>query len=227
MLPLSGRSHSLCFKRTCFEDAQKLVLTLRTARGNPIPPCPCRTASLAEKVRWLLYLFTPEATEQAAAPAAPAAPASLEAPAAANEARVDAWLGETFGGSRKWLSVLSDRVLETSDCEVVTAKGVMSVAQFLREKEEMCHGVSSSSLMIVLQLQTLLPKEVFNRLVQVAAIRYPSPIPVIRAMVMEQNKDWGALFDQDPGGFMTCLKQATLMIRRSFSSRSFHIWTLC
>ena len=238
MLPTSARSHALVFRMDRFEEAQRLVLTLRTARGEPIPPCPRSTAPLASKLQWLEYLFSPEATEQIAEQIAEQATeqtteqiteriARKAAELEGSKERLNAWLAETFGGSCKWLNALSGRLWEASDCEVVTEKGVVSVAQFLREEETACHGVSSSSLAIVSQLQGLLSKEAFNRLVQVAAIRYPSPLPVIRAVVMEQNKDWGALFDQDPVGFITCLKRATTMIRRSFSSRSFHLWTLC
>ena len=86
---------------------------------------------------------------------------------------------------------------------------------------------SNSSAAIVYQLQTLLPREEYNRLAQVASIHYPSPIPIIRAVVTAQNKDWGALFDQDATGFVSCLKRSTLFMRRSFSYRSFHIWSLC
>lgn len=213
-----------------FEEAQRLVLTLRTARGEPIPPCPRSTAPLASKLQWLEYLFSPEGTEEIAEQIAEHTTERIAGKAAELEGRREqwnAWLAEAFGGSCKWLNALSGRLWEASDCEVVTVRGVVSVAQFLREEETACHGVSSSSLAIVSQLQGLLSKEAFNRLVQVAAIRYPSPLPVIRAVVMEQNKDWGALFDQDPVGFITCLKRAATMIRRSFSSRSFHLWTLC
>ena len=242
LLPTPARSHALVFRMDRFEEAQRLVLTLRTARGEPIPPCPRSTAPLASKLQWLKYLFSPEgteeiaeqiaeqATEQIAEHTTEQATEQIAGKAAELEGRreqLNAWLAEAFGGSCKWLNALSGRLWEASDCEVVTERGVVSVAQFLREEETVCHGVSSSSLAIMSQLQGLLSKEAFNRLVQVAAIRYPSPLPVIRAVVMEQNKDWGALFDQDPVGFITCLKRATTMIRRSFSSRSFHLWTLC
>lgn len=238
LLPTPARSHALVFRMDRFEEAQRLVLTLRTARGEPIPPCPRSTAPLASKLQWLEYLFSPEGTEEIAEQIAEQATEQIAehtteriaGKAAELEGRreqLNAWLAEAFGGSCKWLNALSGRLWEASDCEVVTERGVVSVAQFLREEETVCHGVSSSSLAIVSQLQGLLSKEAFNRLVQVAAIRYPSPLPVIRAVVMEQNKDWGALFDQDPVGFITCLKRATTMIRRSFSSRSFHLWTLC
>ena len=234
MLPTPARSHALVFRMDRFEEAQRLVLTLRTARGEPIPPCPRSTAPLASKLQWLEYLFSPEGTEEIAEQIAEQVTeqtteriARKAAELEDNKKQLNAWLAEAFGGSCKWLNALSGRLWEASDCEVVTERGVVSVAQFLREEETACHGVSSSSLAIMSQLQGLLSKEAFNRLVQVAAIRYPSPLPVIRAVVMEQNKDWGALFDQDPVGFITCLKRATTMIRRSFSSRSFHLWTLC
>lgn len=242
LLPTPARSHALVFRMDRFEEAQRLVLTLRTARGEPIPPCPRSTAPLASKLQWLEYLFSPEGTEEIAEQIAEQATeqiaehttehtteriAGKAAELEGNKKQLNAWLAEAFGGSCKWLNALSGRLWEASDCEVVTERGVVSVAQFLREEETVCHGVSSSSLAIMSQLQGLLSKEAFNRLVQVAAIRYPSPLPVIRAVVMEQNKDWGALFDQDPVGFITCLKRATTMIRRSFSSRSFHLWTLC
>ena len=242
MLPTPAHSHALVFRMDRFEEAQRLVLTLRTARGEPIPPCPRSTAPLASKLQWLKYLFSPEGTEEIAEQIAEQtteqiaehtteeATEQIAGKAAELEGRreqLNAWLAEAFGGSCKWLNALSGRLWEASDCEVVTERGVVSVVQFLREEETVCHGVSSSSLAIMSQLQGLLSKEAFNRLVQVAAIRYPSPLPVIRAVVMEQNKDWGALFDQDPVGFITCLKRATTMIRRSFSSRSFHLWTLC
>ena len=241
-MPTPSRSHALVFRMDRFEEAQRLVLTLRTARSEPIPPCPRSTAPLASKLQWLEYLFSPEGTEEIAEEIAEQATKQIAehttehtteriaGKAAELEGRreqLNAWLAEAFGGSCKWLNALSGRLWEASDCEVVTERGVVSVAQFLREEETACHGVSSSSLAIMSQLQGLLSKEAFNRLVQVAAIRYPSPLPVIRAVVMEQNKDWGALFDQDPVGFITCLKRATTMIRRSFSSRSFHLWTLC
>ena len=246
MLPTPAHSHALVFRMDRFEEAQRLVLTLRTARGEPIPPCPRSTAPLASKLQWLKYLFSPEGTEEIAEQIAEQTTeqateqiaehttehtteqiAGKAAELEGNKKQLNAWLAEAFGGSCKWLNALSGRLWEASDCEVVTERGVVSVAQFLREEETVCHGVSSSSLAIMSQLQGLLSKEAFNRLVQVAAIRYPSPLPVIRAVVMEQNKDWGALFDQDPVGFITCLKRATTMIRRSFSSRSFHLWTLC
>lgn len=238
LLPTPAHSHALVFRMDRFEEAQRLVLTLRTARGEPIPPCPRSTAPLASKLQWLEYLFSPEGTEEIAEQIAEHTTEQIAehtteriaGKAAELEGRREqwnAWLAEAFGGSCKWLNALSGRLWEASDCEVVTERGVVSVAQFLREEETVCHGVSSSSLAIMSQLQGLLSKEAFNRLVQVAAIRYPSPLPVIRAVVMEQNKDWGALFDQDPVGFITCLKRATTMIRRSFSSRSFHLWTLC
>lgn len=250
LLPTPARSHALVFRMDRFEEAQRLVLTLRTARGEPIPPCPRSTAPLASKLQWLEYLFSPEGTEEIAEQIAEHTTEQIAEQATeqiaehttehtteriagkaaeleGNKKQLNAWLAEAFGGSCKWLNALSGRLWEASDCEVVTERGVVSVAQFLREEETVCHGVSSSSLAIMSQLQGLLSKEAFNRLVQVAAIRYPSPLPVIRAVVMEQNKDWGALFDQDPVGFITCLKRATTMIRRSFSSRSFHLWTLC
>ena len=66
LLPTPARSHALVFRMDRFEEAQRLVLTLRTARGEPIPPCPRSTAPLASKLQWLEYLFSPEGTEEIA-----------------------------------------------------------------------------------------------------------------------------------------------------------------
>lgn len=203
------------FQMRSFADAQKLVLTLRRLRGDAIPPRPAANSSLEEALRWLLFLYCPRRVD--------------EAGRLAKEKKEEwrEWLLAEFGVTEKCFHAFSEKRLKSQECEVLTDEGVVSVKHYLRPATPGSTVFSNSSAAIVYQLQTLLPREEYNRLAQVASIHYPSPMPIIRAVVTAQNKDWGALFDQDSTGFVSCLKRSTLFMRRSFRYRSFHIWSLC
>ena len=135
-------------------------------------------------------------------------------------------LAKTFG--------LSLSVFEDIDCNtgtplslpVVQSSGLCSLQHYVQlpkdASEEEGYLVNHSSFsMIMTKLKEFYDLNTFHRLVQISMIQYPSPDPVIRAVLKKCNEDWVVLFDKDPKAFYQVLQNSIQPIYRSLSSRSY------
>ena len=50
--------------------------------------------------------------------------------------------------------------------------------------------------------------EIFNRLVQICQFTYPSPQPLVHAVLNLKNEEWSALFNKYPHEFLRALRES-------------------
>ena len=71
------------------------------------------------------------------------------------------------------------------------------------------------------QFQRLLSEEIYGRLVQVCQFSYPSPVPLVRAILDLYNEEWVTLFDENPYAFLKAIRESKMYRKESYTNRSY------
>ena len=67
----------------------------------------------------------------------------------------------------------------------------------------------------------LLDNDIYVRLVQVCQFVYPSPLPLVRAILDLYNEEWAKLFDQNPYAFLRAIRESNAYCKQSYTNRSY------
>lgn len=161
-------------------------------------------------IRWLFFLFNKPIKDE-----------EMGEMIQKDKIQINSWLEQELGVSLSIRSELSDELL-SNNLVVITENGILPVKKYLKPSKRSDSPSLSSFGSIVNQLRSILKGEEFNRLIQITSISYPSPIPVIQAILKRYNKDWEVLFKEDPDGFCECIQKSGVFIRKNYSFRSFH-----
>ena len=71
------------------------------------------------------------------------------------------------------------------------------------------------------QFQRLLSEEIYGRLVQVCQFSYPSPVPLVRAIIDLYNEEWTTVFDENPYAFLKAIRESKMYRKESYTNRSY------
>lgn len=201
-------------KCTSFAQAESLIVTLRSlVSDQPIPSLDIQSKESC--IRWLFFLFNVKYDEE-----------EITSMAKSSKKELNEWLLREFGLTTAIFTEFSSNPLENTPC-VVTSTGITTVESYLHPSKPTESHVLTSFEPIIKQLRSILKVEEYNRLVQITSISYPSPLPVIRAILKRCNEDWCVLFDKDPDGFCESIQHSSVMIRKSYSFRSFRYYFVC
>lgn len=201
-------------KCTSFAQAESLIVTLRSlVSDQPIPSLDIQSKESC--IRWLFFLFNVKYDEE-----------EITSMAKSSKKELNEWLLREFGLTTAIFTEFSSNPLENTPC-VVTPTGITTVESYLHPPKPTESHVLTSFEPIIKQLRSILKVEEYNRLVQITSISYPSPLPVIRAILKRCNEDWCVLFDKDPDGFCESIQHSSVMIRKSYSFRSFRYYFVC
>lgn len=161
-------------------------------------------------IRWLFFLFNKPLKDE-----------EMNDMIQKDKNQINSWVEKEIGVSLTIRTELSDKPL-SNNLDVITEKGIVPVKKYL-EPSKQSESLSLPSFgSIINQLRSVLKGEEFNRLIQITSISYPSPIPVIGAILRRYNKDWEVLFKNDPDVFCECIQNSGVFIRKNYSFRSFH-----
>ena len=201
-------------KCTSFAQAESLIVTLRSlVSDQPIPSLDIQSKESC--IRWLFFLFNVKYDEE-----------TMSSMAKSSKQELNEWLLREFGLTTAIFTEFSSNPLENTPC-VVTSTGIKTVESYLHPFKPTESHVLTSFEPIIKQLRNILKVEEYNRLVQITSISYPSPLPVIRAILKRCNEDWCVLFDKDPDGFCESIQHSSVLIRKSYSFRSFRYYSVC
>ena len=210
----SGKEQTVYLKCSSFSEIQSLFIQLCNLRKDDFV-LPTLNVDVTESgVQWLCYLYDIPLEKQEIKEKVK------------DKNQLQELLAKTFG--------LSLSVFEDIDCNarasltlpVVQPSGLCSLQNYLQlqndaSKDEGFWVNHSSFSMIINKLKEFYDLNTFHRLVQISMIQYPSPDPVIRAVLKKCNEDWVVLFDKDPKAFYQVLQNSIQPIYRSLSSRSY------
>ena len=110
---------------------------------------------------------------------------------------------------------------------VVCSDSIMSVESYLIGTPKSDVVGESSTGTIVRKIRASMTEEFFQRLVQISALQYPSPDPLLFTVISRENKDWGVLFTRNPEAFKQAFQRSELFRRSSLSCRSFKWCCVC
>ena len=63
--------------------------------------------------------------------------------------------------------------------------------------------------------------DIYGRLVQVCQFSYPSPQPLVRAIVDLYNEEWAKVFDKNPYAFLKAIRESNVYRKESYINRSY------
>lgn len=200
-----------------FNDLMLFVGVARRCAHYPdfavSPPAGCTDKDLFTDISALLYLYAPE--DLCEAP-------GVYARCAGRPEAYAAWVRARFNLN---VSVCRNiRVVnEVEEVEEVVTHNNDIVASeiYLRPKYIEVRSIPAAVTRAVEQFQRLLSAEVYGRLVQVCQFSYPSPVPLVRAILDLYSAEWVTLFDENPYAFLKAIRESKMYRKESYTNRSY------
>ena len=176
-------------------------------------PSNCSDPDLYKDIVSLLYLYYPQRLGEAY---------SIFVRCLGNDQYLSDWVHQDFG-----LSVSLCRNLhvlnEVEEVEEVITPDAQLVATEIYLKPLYIEVLSIPPCVssVVKSLQDLIQRDVYGRLIQVCQFVYPSPLPLVRAIIDLYNEEWANMFDKYPYEFLKAIRESELYQKESFSNRSY------
>jgi len=176
-------------------------------------PQPCADAQLFKDVVSLEYLFSPERVGEAS---------TVYAQCVGQPAAYERWVTERFRLSVSQcrnLHVLND--VEEVEELITEDFTVLSTMLYLKPRYIEVRAIPQGVSDVVTQFQRLIKPDIYGRLVQVCQFSYPSPLPLVRAILDLYNSQWAQMFDQEPYAFLKAIRESSQYRKESYTNRSY------
>lgn len=214
LIPTKGKD--LYIQLQSFELAQQLIVTLRRLKNEFLPSMQSMVWSQIDLVTWLLFLFCPKRINEA------------QELYQLHKDHLFQWIMSEFNIKRDLCVLFSTKGLkERDEADVVIDENQVIPLKKYLQHTPIASPVSESAMLMVNKLKVSMSTVLFTRLVQISTIVYPSPYPVIRSVFEKYSADWGVLFDNNPVDCCQALQRCGMLILRSYSNRSFHLFCVC
>lgn len=176
-------------------------------------PDHCVNQDLYKDIYSLLYLFKPDQIHEAI---------TVYNQCCRDNDAFGQWVHEQFN-----LSVSQCRNLhilnEIEEVEELITEDftVLSSELYLKPQYIEVRMIPQSVLNVVREFQQLIQPDIYGRLVQVCQFSYPSPLPLVRAILDLYNGHWARLFDDNPYAFLKAIRESTVYRKESYMNRSY------
>ena len=106
--------------------------------------------------------------------------------------------------------------------DVITPQNeIMASEIYLRPQYIECREIPREVSEVVYQFQQRMKEDVYGRLVQVCQFSYPSPQPLVRAIVDLYSEEWAKVFDRNPFAFLKAIRESKMYRPESYTNRSY------
>lgn len=180
-----------------------------TSTSTSIPPNP----DLYRDIYSLLYLYYPDRLQEAN---------STYMRCISHPSELAKWTDLNFNLPKHFCrnihvchKVAEVEQLITQDSELYASE-VYLRPQYLGSRE-----IPPAVSEVVAQLQQRMQPEVFVRLVQACQFSYPSPQPLVRAILDLYEEQWVKVFDEAPHAFLRVIRESSMYCSQSFTNRSY------
>lgn len=176
-------------------------------------PANCEDRGLYTDITSLLYLYYPDRLSEAA---------TVFHTCVKNPDRYEQWVKQQFGLNASFCrNIHITNTLEEVE-ELITQDHTILLSEHHLKPNyiEVCE-IPSSVSEVVHELKRLLERDVYVRLVQVCQFSYPSPLPLVRAILDLYNEEWATLFDSNPYAFLRAIRESNEYCVESFTNRSY------
>lgn len=176
-------------------------------------PPDCEDPGLFKDIASLLYLYYPDRINEVV---------SVYNTCVHNPERYEQWVLQQFGLSVSFCRniFIVNKVEEVE--ELITQDNeILSSEIYLKPKYIEVREIPPSVTAVVKEFQALLDNDIYVRLVQVCQFVYPSPLPLVRAILDLYNEEWAKLFDQNPYAFLRAIRESNAYCKQSYTNRSY------
>ena len=177
------------------------------------PPKDCKDPSLYKDIYSLLYLYYPERLSEAI---------TVYGYCVNKSDHYESWVKQQFG-----LNVSFCRnvriVNELSEVEELITQDhtIVSSDMYLKPNYIEVREIPPSVQDVVKEFKSMIERDIYVRLVQVCQFSYPSPLPLVRAILDLYSEEWANLFDSNPYAFLKAIRESNEYCEESFTNRSY------
>ena len=203
-----------------FDSFNDLMLFIGlTRRLSQYPDCTvtlpqaCRDPDLFTDIYSLLYLYSPSDLSEAV---------GVYTECVGHPERYENWVKRRFNLSvslcrniRVVNGVEEVEELITQNREIVASE------IYLKPKYIEVLSIPRRVVEVVEQFQALMKEDIYGRLVQVCQFSYPSPVPLVRAIIDLYNEEWTTVFDENPYAFLKAIRESKMYRKESYTNRSY------
>lgn len=176
-------------------------------------PASCSDPDLYKDIYSLLYLFTPDRVNEAI---------YVYERCRQHRDAFGEWVHQQFNLSVSQcrnLHVLNE--IEEVEELITEDNTVLSSELYLKPQYIEVRIIPQSVMNIVKEFQQLIQPDIYGRLVQVCQFSYPSPLPLVRAILDLYNGHWARMFDENPYAFLKAIRESTVYRKESYMNRSY------
>ena len=200
-----------------FSDMMTVIGVSRHLSGypdyKPSLPADCADPQFFRDVVSLLYLYAPKRLSEAA---------SIYAQYRADPAGYASWVGREFGLNASVCHNLHvPNAVEEVEDMITPQNEIMASEIYLRPQYIECREIPREVSEVVYQFQQRMKEDVYGRLVQVCQFSYPSPQPLVRAIVDLYSEEWAKVFDRNPFAFLKAIRESKMYRPESYTNRSY------
>ena len=92
----------------------------------------------------------------------------------------------------------SEKSVEEVEELITQNREIVASEIYLKPKYIEVLSIPRRVVEVVEQFQALMKEDIYGRLVQVCQFSYPSPVPLVRAIIDLYNEEWTTVFDENP-----------------------------
>ena len=219
-MQILDKAHStvlLYLSFSSFNDMMTMIGLSRHCGGYPDLkveyPAQCEDKQFYQDIVSLLYLYDPRRLGEAN---------MVYAKFAKDPDGYATWVKEEFGLTASVCHNLHVPNMVEEVEEVITPEHVIVASEiYMRPQYMECREIPREVSDVVYQFQQLMKPDIYGRLVQVCQFSYPSPQPLVRAIVDLYNEEWAKVFDKNPYAFLKATRESNVYRKESYINRSY------
>ena len=207
----------LSVKFNSFSDLMTVIGVSRRLSGYPdfqrSFPASCDDPQFYQDILSLLYLYAPDRLGEAG---------SIYTRYRSDSAGYASWVSSEFGLNASVCHNLHiQNTVEEVEDVITPDNEIMASEIYLRPQYIECREIPREVSEVVYQFQQRMKADVYGRLVQVCQFSYPSPQPLVRAIVDLYSEEWAKVFDRNPFAFLKAIRESKLYRQESYTNRSY------
>lgn len=176
-------------------------------------PSSCEDPSLYNDIGSLLYLYYPERLPEVF---------TVYSCCVNNPEKYEQWVKQQFGLNVSLCrNVHIVNTIDEVEQLITQDNAILSSDLYLNPKYDEVLKIDEDVIEVVKQFQSLLDADIYIRLVQVCQFAYPSPLPLVRAILDLYSEKWALLFDKHPYDFMKAIRESKVYCKESLTNRSY------
>ena len=193
-----------------------IAITRRLA-GYPVfsmaIPADCKDPGLFTDIASLLYLFNPDCMDERT---------TIYHECMADPSFYEQWVGQQFH-----LPPFVCRNIHIVDTleeieDIITEQFMIVPSEiYLKPKYTDIREIPEKVKDIVHEFQMRMEEDIYIRLVQVCQFSYPSPQPLVRAILDLYEESWAIEFDNNPFAFLKAIRESSYYREESLTNRSY------